>query len=119
VRMQTIENTQWPHRLERDGSLSSGTAKNISGYQIRLELEFESISKLKLVVLLFITIEVNIIILVTLNAGWMIMNKEGLNWLGIGIKGIMLLCESFRQSAKRLLISSVAYIDEKVTSGDH
>jgi len=117
--MQTIENTQWPHRLERDGNLSSGTAKNISGYQIQLELGFESISKSKLVVLLFITIEVNIIILVTLNAGWMIMNKEGQNWLGIGIKGIMLLCTSFPQSLSTELIDSVAYIDEKVTSGDH
>jgi hypothetical protein len=47
------------------------------------------------------------------------MSREGCSWLGIGIKGIMLPCELFRFVSTLELIPSVAYIDEKVTMGDH
>jgi hypothetical protein len=112
-------NTPWHLHQGKDGNLSFGMVKNISGFLKPSELGLKSISKLKLDGLLFIIIVVNIIIWETQSVGWMIMRKEGHNWLGTGIKGIMLLCMSFSLLSECLLMISVAYIDEKVTSGDH
>lgn len=112
-------NTPWPPRQGKDGNHSSGMEKNISGSLIQLELGLELISKLKLAELLSITTGVNIIIWETLNVGWMIMNKEECSWLGIGTRGTMSPCRSFACCHGLLLIYSVAYIDEKVTMGDH
>ena len=112
-------NTPWPPRPGKDGNHLSGMEKNISGFLIQSELGFELISKSKLGELLFITTGVNIIIWETRNVGWMIMNKEECSWLGIGIKGTMSPCRSIAFRHEMLLIYSVAYIDEKVTMGDH
>jgi hypothetical protein len=87
-------NTPWRLHQGKDGNHLFGMVKNISGFLILSELGLKLILKSKLVGLLFIIIEVNIIIWETQNVGLMIMRKEGRNWLGIGIKGIMLLCTS-------------------------
>jgi len=87
-------NTPWHLHQGKDGNPSFGMVKNISGFLIRLELGLKLILKSKLDGSLFTIIVVNIIIWETQNVGLMIMRKEERNWLGIGIKGIMLLCTS-------------------------
>lgn len=89
-----IMNTPWHPHQGKDGNLSFGMVKNISGSLIPLELESRSISKSKLVGLLFTIIVVNTIIWETRNVGLMIMRMEERNWLDIGTKGIMSQCTS-------------------------